>query len=75
MQEQAKGLEKYLQHLGQLHAFQKGIEQAIGKQPQGTSQDALPQGTSPQKPRVPIPGGNLLAHECSKAISTAFNSC
>lgn len=56
LQDQAEGLQKYLQHLGQLLAFQKGIEQALGKDPKQALQQALPQGSLPQKPRVPIPG-------------------
>ncbi|DBA80051.1 hypothetical protein WJX79_001269 [Trebouxia sp. C0005] len=56
VQDQAEGLQKYLQHLGQLPAFQKGIEQALGKDSKQALQHALPQGALPQKPRVPIPG-------------------
>ena len=59
LQEHAKGLEIYLQHLGQQSAFQKGIEQAFGKEPQQAIPKFIPQDTLPQKPRVPIPGQEL----------------
>ena len=56
VQAEAEGLQKYLQHLGQLPAFQKGIEQALGKDPTQAVQSAHPQGAVPKKARVPIPG-------------------
>lgn len=57
MQEQAGGLQKYMQQLGKLPAFQKGLEQALGKNPTSEVQNALSQrSTLPQKPRVPISG-------------------
>ena len=66
LQEQAQGLQKYLQHLGSLPAFQKGIEQALTKEPKQALQNALPEGFVPQKPRLPIPGDFMHAawHEC-----------
>lgn len=63
MQEQAGGLQKYMQHLGKLPAFQKGLEQALGKNPTQELQNALSQRSAlPQKPRVPIPGVICSAH-------------
>lgn len=61
LQEQAVGLEKYMQQLGQLPAFQKGLEQALGKNHKQELQNGLCQKTTlPQKPRVPIPGYSLV---------------
>ena len=77
LQDQAEGLQKYLQHLGQLPAFQKGIEQALGKDPKQALQQALPQGALPQKPRVPIPGKlHPIMHTspCS-AIIQSYAAC
>ena len=57
MQEQAVGLQKYLQQLGQLAAFQKGIQQVLGKDPKQALQSSGLQGNAlPQKPRTPISG-------------------
>ncbi|KAL3147164.1 hypothetical protein ABBQ32_002671 [Trebouxia sp. C0010 RCD-2024] len=56
VQEQAGQLQKYLQQLGQLPAFQKGLEQALGKSPgQHLQADHSHTSTRP-KPRVPISG-------------------
>lgn len=63
LQEQAGQLQKYLQQLGQLPAFQKGLEQALGKSPgQHLQADHSHTSTRP-KPRVPI-SGMLLPHHC-----------
>lgn len=57
LQEQAGGLQKYMQQLGKLPAFQKGLEQALGKNPTQELQNALSQRSAlPQVPLVPIPG-------------------
>lgn len=71
MQDQAEGLQKYLQHLGQLPAFQKGIEQALGKDRKQALQQALPQGALSQKPRVPI-FGKLRPIMCTSPCSVAI---
>lgn len=57
MQEQAGGLQKYMQQLGKLPAFQKGLEQALGKNYTQELQKIVSQKRAlPQQPRVPIPG-------------------
>ena len=63
MQEHTSGLQKYMQQLGKLPAFQKGLEQALGKNYTQELQKSVSQkSTLPQQPRVPIPGTVCSAH-------------
>ncbi len=59
-------------------AFQKGIEQALGKDPKQALQQALPQGAVPQKPRVPIPGklhAIMRTSPCSVVVTQMRAAC
>lgn len=67
LQEQAGQLQKYLQQLGQLPVFQKGLEQALGKDPQQHLQTDQSHNSTRPKPRVPI-SGMLSVHHCFSVI-------
>lgn len=56
LQKEVACLHGYLQHLGQQPAFQKGLQQALGKELQQLSAADFAAQASAEVPRLPIPG-------------------